>query len=494
MGTTEGSNAGPNAGQTAAPIEGAPPAVAPEAEPITDAQGAVEVAPDGAAAWLNVTAARGGQALDAEAMLKALYAAGVVYGIDANAVRAACASATDVHALVASAKPPVAGEATRFDLLVSDTRVRAPKIDERGLIDWHELGDIPTVQVGVALMRRHPPTPGVEGYDVRGVTLRPTLGLDEPFDAPFVGVATAANDANLLVSTEAGQPVHTRCGVHVESVLRLKGVNMATGNIHFVGTVEVSGDVSPGMKVDASGDIIVKGLVEGAHLEAGGSVQVAGGVIAHAAVRATHSVSVKFVENSAIQAGTALVVENMALHSDLQALNQILVGTTAGARGRLVGGITRATMLVRAPQLGAAAGGQTRVQVGINPALVARYQALDKHIEHEHEEADKLEKIVHHLESHGDPRHVLEKVKAAWQAELREWGHLLEEKAEFDHQIALLANARIEVTANVSGDVDVAFGKVAQAVRRPLGAGAFHLDAHKRVVYTPSDGKPAEIA
>jgi hypothetical protein len=42
--------------------------------------------------------------------------------------------------------------------------------------------------------------------------------------------------------------------------------------------------------------------------------------------------------------------------------------------------------------------------------------------------------------------------------------------------------------------VNVAFGKVAQAVRRPLGAGAFHLDAHKRVVYTPSDGKPAEIA
>lgn len=459
-----------------------------------DARFSIEVARDGLAAWVNLTAAKGGKSPEVDEVVKVLRAAGVVFGIDQAAVQQACAATVDAHVKVAAANPAVDGEDTQFELLVSDTRVRAPKVDERGLIDYHELGDIPTVKAGQPLMRRRPPTPGTPGTDVRGVPIRPKPGLDEPFDTPFVGVALLDSDANLLLALDAGQPVHTRCGVHVENVLQLKAVNMATGNIHFVGTVEVTGDVSPGMKIEASGDIIVKGMVDNAHLEAGGSVQVSGGVIAHSAVRATHSVSVRFVENSAIQAGTAIAVENMSAHSDLQALNQILVGTTAGARGRLVGGLARATMLVRAPTLGAPAAGLTRVQVGINPALVARHQTLDREIEHEHEEADKLEKIVHHLEVHGDPRHMLEKVKSAWQAELREWGHLLEEKAEFEHQLSLINDARVEVTVGVAGDLDLAFGKTVQQVRRTLGAGAFTRDEHDRLVFTPaSEGKGAEV-
>jgi uncharacterized protein (DUF342 family) len=366
-------------------------------------------------------------------------------------------------------------------------------VDAHGLIDYHELGDIPTVKAGQPLMRRHPPTPGIDGCDVRGVPLHAGPGVDEVFDTPFVGAVLASNDPNLLLAQEAGQPVHTRCGVTVEKVLRLRDVNMATGNIHFVGTVEVTGDVHPGMKVEASGDIVVKGLVEGAHLDAGGSVQILGGVIAHGAVRAGQSLSVRFVENSALQAGTAIVVENMALHSDLQAINQVLVGTTAGARGRLVGGSTRATMLVRAPNLGATAGGLTQVHVGVNPAFMARYRELDHDIEHEHVEADKLEKVAHHLQAHGDPRHLLAKVKAAWQQELQAWGHLLEEKAELDHQLALTQGARIEFTAALGGDVDIAFGKVARRVRTAYGAGAFSVDDQGRVVYSTPDGKAAAV-
>jgi uncharacterized protein (DUF342 family) len=156
--------------------------------------------------------------------------------------------------------------------------------------------------------------------------------------------------------------------------------------------------------------------------------------------------------------------------------------------------MARATMLVRAPTLGATAGGLTRVQVGINPVLVARQQTLEREIEHEHDEADKLEKIVHHLEAHGDPRHMLEKVKTAWQAELREWGHLLEEKVEFEHQLSLINEARVEVTVGVAGDVDLAFGKMVRQVRRHLGAGAFTRDEHDRLVFTPTkEGKGAEV-
>lgn len=453
-----------------------------------DAHFTVEVASDGLSAFLKLTAAKGGQPPKLEDIQQAVKEAGVVFGLDQAVLQQACNSTVDKRVQIAAAQPPVDGEATRFELLVEDTRNRQPKVDENGLIDYHELGDIPTVKAGQALMRRHPPTKGSDGHDVRGQLLHATPGLDEPFDTPLHGVALAKDDANLLVAAEPGQPVHTRCGVNVEKVLDLKSVNMATGNIHFTGTVEINGDVAPGMKVEASGDIIVKGMVEGAKLDAKGSVKVEGGVISHATVNAGVSVEAKFVENSTINAGTAIVIETMALHSDLQALNQVLVGSETAKRSRLIGGSTRATMLVRTPTLGATAGGVTKIQVGVNPAFHARYQDLEKEIELKQAEADKLEKVMHHLEQHGDPRQMLDKVRPAWQLQLKEWGRLLEEKTALDHELALTQNARVEITDEVAGDVDMVFGKVMRHLRSSFGAGAFHVDEQGQVVFSPSGG------
>jgi uncharacterized protein (DUF342 family) len=458
-----------------------------------DASLTVEVAADGLTAWLNLKAARGGRAPEPDAVARLLKQAGVVYGVDPSMVQAVCQSNADVRVVAALGVPAIRGDDARFELLVDDIRTREPRVDERGLIDYHELGDIPGVQPGQALMRRHPPTPGKVGCDVRGAPVHAQPGNDEGLDQPFIGVELARDDANLLLAAQAGLPVRTRCGAMVEKLLHLKGVNLATGNIHFVGSVEVAGDVSAGMKVQASGDIVIKGLVEGAHLEAGGSVLVVGGVIAHGAVRAAQSVSVRFVENSALHAGTTIAVENMALHSDLEALNQVLIGAQTGQRGRLVGGSTRATMLVRMHSLGAPAGGLTQVHVGVNPVLLARCQALDKDIEHEHVEADKLEKVVHHLEQHGDPKHLLDKVKAAWRQDLQAWGQLLGERAELDHQVALAQGARIEVLAGLQGDVDISFGRVIRHLRSSCGAGAFFLDDQGRVVFSAGHGKPDEL-
>jgi hypothetical protein len=216
-------------------------------------------------------------------------------------------------------------------------------------------------------------------------------------------------------------------------------------------------------------------------------------VIAHAKVRAGSSAQARFVENSTMHAGTLVVILGMALHSELQALNQVLVGTESGTRGRLVGGTTRATMLVRAPWLGAAAGGLTRIHVGINPAFEARCNELDRTIEHEQVEADKLQQVVKHLKAHGDPRGMLERVQSAWKQALRDWSASLAEKAELDRQLALTREARVEAGVGIGGDVDIAFGKVVRHLRGGRDGGAFCVDELGRVVYITPDGTPCEI-
>jgi hypothetical protein len=101
--------------------------------------------------------------------------------------------------------------------------------------------------------------------------------------------------------------------------------------------------------------------------------------------------------------------------------------------------------------------------------------------------------VVHHLQQHGDPKHLLDKVKAAWQQDLKAWAGHLQERVELDHQVELAQTAHIETLAGLAGDVDISFGKVTRQLRSGYGAGAFHLDEQGRVVYSPGHSKPAQV-
>ena len=297
--------------------------------------GAFELAVDDDAmhAWVTLTAARGGQAVASENVFMALGEAGLLFGIDEAAVRAACAASADVRFCAARGLPAEDGENARFELLVDDTRDRVPRMNENGLIDFRELGAIPMVEAEQPLMRRVPPTRGVDGRNVRGEIVPALPGRAEPFVDGLIGAAAAPDDPNLLVALVNGQPVRSGNGVSVEQVVRFGNVNLASGNISFDGTVHVEGEIAPGMKVHATGDIIVNGVVDGAELDAGGDIQIGGGVIAQAKVRAAGSVSARFAENAQIYAGSTISIGDMALQCDLQAINRIVVGSNSPQRG-----------------------------------------------------------------------------------------------------------------------------------------------------------------
>ena len=459
-----------------------------------DASYAVEVAADATCAWVDLTAARGGAPLALPEVLRALAEAGVVHGIDMASLQSACETGSTARVTAANATMPQMGADTRFELLVTDTRDRTPKIDEHGFADYHELGDIPNVTPGQALMRRHPPTSGVNGRNVRGEAMPAIDGHDEPFSAELKGACIADDDPNLLRSQHSGQPVHTGNAVDVEEVLRLTGVSIATGNITFDGTVEINGDVQPGMKVHATGDIVVNGLVEGGELEAGGNINVSGGVIAHGALRAAKTAAARFVENSSIHAGTTIAITDMAAHSELEALNEVIISTTSGQRGRLVGGVTRAMMRVCTPQLGAMAGGVTKVQVGVNPVLENRHRDLVTLGEKQKVEEEKLGKTLQHLSRNGDPSGMLERVQGGWKRSLEVWGKTIAEKTELEQQLALTTAARIEIGMGVSGEVDIVIGKAARRLRRSLGTGAFSVTLDGKVVFTDTGGKLTDLS
>ena len=453
----------------------------------------IEVARDASCVWVNLVPAFGGKAVTPDDIVKALGEAGVVFGIDEPALRQACGAAVPARIVAAASVQPVNGEDTQFVMLIDLARDRAPRVDAQGLIDFRELGDIPSIEAGAPLMRRIPATSGVDGHDVRGTTLRATPGRDFPFADKLVGVSIAADDPNLLVAAVKGQPVCMGNGASVEQILAVKGVSLESGNISFDGSVRVEGDVMAGMKVHVSGDIIVTGIVEGGELDAGGNIQVGAGIIAHAKVRAAGSISARFVENSQLYAGTVIAIDDMVLQSDLQALNQILIGLKSPQRGRLVGGSARAMMLVQTPLLGAASSGVTSVQVGVNPVLETRHRDLLELIEKQNAEQENLKKVVKHLAQFPDKKAIFERAKASWQHAVQAWASSIQDKDELEKELALIEGARLEVGLGVAGSVDLVFGKQMRSLRRTFDAGIFSTDEGGRIVFTGAGGNAAVV-
>ncbi len=454
-----------------------------------DATIAVEVSADAMSAAVSLSPPKGGRPASIDDVLRALNSAGVSIGVDHDVLMAACQAGIAEKLVVAHGLPPVEGADCDFLELVPQSADRAPKVNENGLIDYRDHGAIALVEVDAPLMRRIPPVPGTPGHTVLGQPIAPQPVRDAPFASDLLGAKVSSGDPDLLIATSSGLPVRVPCGVMVEPVLKVREVNLATGNINFDGTVQVEGDVINQMKVLASGDIVVGGTVEGAALQAGGNIAIKGGVIFGASLEAAGMVSARFAQNSKLTAGSILALDDAALECALQSGNQITIGVKNPQRGRLAGGTARTKMLLKVPLLGSPKGSVTKVEVGADPELERQYQLLSERIQVEKTNEENLQKLCQHLVAIKDPKGMLDRAKTAWRQAAQLWGKSLAQRLELDKQRESIRNARLEITVETAGPVQVTFGSTKLVLQKHYGAGALSIDKDAKIVFTQPDGK-----
>lgn len=282
----------------------------------------------------------------------------------------------DLTLELAHAQLPEAGRDSRFEPLVDACKDVALQEDEQGRVDFYESHEFVVVDAGVPLMRRMPPTPGKMGIDVCGTVLSPEPGKVLPFGKEMVGARISPGDPDLLVAEIKGHPVVMANCVAVDPILRLKNVGLATGNISFDGSVEIAGDVAPGLSVQATGDIVIRGMVEKARITARRNLVIQGGVmgddlgrdgdgelILRTRLRAGGDISAKFISLAEVVAGKTLRVREYVMQCHLSAGEGILLGQ-GGGRGSLIGGRARAGVSLVANILGSDAYVFTEVRIG----------------------------------------------------------------------------------------------------------------------------------
>jgi uncharacterized protein (DUF342 family) len=186
-----------------------------------------------------------------------------------------------------------------------------------------------------------------------------------------------AEDGETIVSDINGQVLMVNGRISVEPILNITGnVNLKTGDIIFLGSVFISGNVEDGFSVKAEGDIEVKGTVGKAELEAEGSIRVLKGITGRneGMIRAGKTVFAKFVENSIVEAGDSVIVADGIINSQVTAFKRIVC---QGKRASIVGGYLKATEEICAKTIGSAAGGtETICEVGFDPRLKAELDVL----------------------------------------------------------------------------------------------------------------------
>lgn len=105
-----------------------------------DGKFSLEIADNAMLVWLVLSPACAGKPVNLDDVFLALGEAGVTFGIDPEVINTTCATNVADRVLVASAILAVQGEDARFELLISDARDRSPHVNDKGLIDFRELG------------------------------------------------------------------------------------------------------------------------------------------------------------------------------------------------------------------------------------------------------------------------------------------------------------------------------------------------------------------
>ncbi|NHN34962.1 DUF342 domain-containing protein [Paenibacillus agricola] len=179
---------------------------------------------------------------------------------------------------IAKGKPPTQGQDARLDMFFSEN-IENIFTEVRGLIDYKNHMNIPSVKSGDVLAKKTPPVEGQTGYDVVGNVLLP----DPVKDIYIAGKDTVEITPNsIVIAKKEGRPRVTgnqiKCFDINTAYLVPGNVDLQTGNIVFAGDVIVYGDVMDNMIIESLGNIYVAGSVFNSTLTATGSIAVKGNV------------------------------------------------------------------------------------------------------------------------------------------------------------------------------------------------------------------------
>ncbi|OWZ84255.1 FapA family protein [Natranaerobius trueperi] len=363
-------------------------------EHIIDGSFDLEVKDQNMKALLNVALPQGrGKKISRDEIYQELNKRNITYNVDFEAINRYVENGTySEYKVIAQGKEPVDGEDAKIQIHF-EKKERKPVLKEDGSVDYYNIDNIINVKSGDVLATKEPPSEGTPGKDIFNKTLPPKQGKDKRIKA---GKHTVLSEDEMSLQAEIDGQVSMNADglINVFPVYEVSGdVGVSTGNIDFVGNVIVKGQVTSGLEVKAAGDILIKESIDSCYIEAGGNVDIKGGMQGRnkGKIKAEGSVTCKFIENATVEAGGDVRVVEGILHSHVKG-NSIYA--FEGRKGLIVGGEISANEEVISKIMGSNFATNTEIEVGLDPKTREKKAKIYEDLKNTKDNIEKTDKAI----------------------------------------------------------------------------------------------------
>lgn len=293
--------------------------------------------------------------------------------------------------VIAKGKAVVHGKDASIEYFFNTKIDNKPALLPDGSVDFHDISVITEIHAGDLLARLTPEDKGQPGTDVYGSAILPR---NVKSDRLSIGRNIKLSEDKLEAYSEVTGLVSLTNGqIFVSDNYEVPAdVDNSTGDINFAGSVHVKGNIKDGFAVNAEGDIIVEGNVEGALVTAGGNIIIKRGIngMGKGVVEAAGNVIVKFVENGKVFAG-GFVQSGSCINSQITAKGDVCV---SDSKGFITGGVIKSGGKVEACTIGSAMGSNTLIEVGLDPDVKDKYIRAQNDIMDINTEIQKITPVI----------------------------------------------------------------------------------------------------
>ncbi len=364
-----------------------------------------------------------GRVLDIDDIMEALNDKNVIVGIKEDVINKCLEEDVyNVMTVITVGSKPENGEDAKIVYNFRTEKTVHLEEDEKGQVNFKDLDLVENVVAGQLLATKVKATEGQPGRTITNNLLEAKPGKDIDL-VPGKNTELSPDGMN-IIATINGQVVFSNEKVSVEPIYEIKGdVDMHTGNILFLGTVIVKGNVEDGFSIKAAGDIEIKGSVGKCLLDAEGDVNIKQGVMGKlgGTIKTGGSVWSKFLEQVTVIADKNVFVQDGIMHCQVDATEKVVC---FGKRATIVGGRIRAGEIVNTKTLGSVSFTETIVEVGVDPKSRQRLFDLEKEQSKNEDSMEKLNTNITTLENQ-------QKVKRKFTDEKRELlGQMLTSREE----------------------------------------------------------------
>lgn len=388
----------------------------------------------------------GGADVTLEQVQDALKEKGVSYGISDSLVHDIVTQQAYLRFFaIANGLAPKQGVDGKIVDRVSRDSVVDYHENEKGIVDFKNLGLIQNIAKGDIICDIIPAIPGVDGMDVLGNVLPPEAVKEA--DVPAGTNTEVDAEGGHLIASIDGCITFEKGLFRVENKLVIPGnVDNSTGNIQFLGDVVIKGDVLNGFEVKASGNIQVGGMAEGAAIYSGGNILIGKGMNGdkRGILEASGDVICKFLENCTVHAGGDIRSDSI-VWSDVFA-NQSVYALSG--KGVIIGGNITAQNTVEAKSIGNKSSQKTQITLGYAPDKLERKKELEENIKTTENTLDMLKKNIRFLEKQidslpSDKKAILSQLKHQSQLYEQQNFKLVEELANLELEMSDFSHCHV---------------------------------------------------